>query len=189
MTMKLVLASASPRRRSLLKLLDLEFEVADADIDERILDNEDPAQMTLRLAQLKASTVYRQGLPEMRVLGGDTAVALDNAVLGKPRDREEAILMLKMLSGVTHCVYSAVALAQSSGCTTLLCKSRVTFRTLDERTILQYCDTSDPYDKAGAYGIQGPAGSFVARLEGSYSGVMGLPLWHTHQLLFGPNPD
>lgn len=187
--MKLVLASRSPRRRSLLRQLELDFEVADADVDESMLENELPASMTTRLAQMKASAVYQILAPGVRVLGGDTTVALGNEVLGKPRDRDHAMAMLKRLSGRTHSVYSAVAVVDGTGCRCLLSESRVTFKQLDEQTIIRYCETGDPYDKAGAYGIQGPAGSFVSRLEGSYSGVMGLPLWHTHQLLFGNNVD
>ncbi len=183
--MKLVLASASPRRKQLLQQFGLDFDIITADVDERRID-ETPGDMTIRLAILKAQTVYEITGPTVQVLGGDTTVALGNTVLGKPVDREDAIAMLKSLSGTTHSVFSAVALVRDSGCKSLLSETRVTFRKLSEDDIETYCNSSDPYDKAGAYGIQGAAGSFVTALDGSYSGVVGLPLWHTHQLLMTP---
>jgi septum formation protein len=183
--MKLVLASASPRRKQLLAQFGLSFDIITADVDERRID-ESPADMTIRLAILKAQTVYNIAGPDVQVLGGDTTVALGHTVLGKPADREEAMAMLKSLSGKTHSVFSAVALVRDSGCKSLLSETRVTFRELSENETAIYCDSGDPYDKAGAYGIQGGAGSFVTTLDGSYSGVVGLPLWHTHQLLMTP---
>ena len=184
--MKLVLASASPRRKQLLDLFGLTFDIITADVDERRID-ESPADMTIRLAVLKAQTVYESAGPDVQVLGGDTTVALGNTVFGKPANRDEAIEMLNMLSAKTHSVFSAVALARSSGCNSLLSETRVTFRELSDADIAAYCDSGDPYDKAGGYGIQGGAGSFVTAIAGSYSGVVGLPLWHTHQLLIMPN--
>ena len=183
--MKLVLASASPRRKQLLDLFGLTFDIITADVDERRID-ESPADMTIRLAILKAQTVYKRVGPDIQVLGGDTTVALGNLVLGKPADREDAMEMLNMLSDKTHSVFSAVALVRNGGHNSLLSETRVTFRKLSENDIATYCDSDDPYDKAGGYGIQGGAGSFVTALDGSYSGVVGLPLWHTHQLLMMP---
>jgi len=184
--MKLILASRSPRRQQLLNLFGLDFETVDADIDESVARNEAPGQMTLRLATMKAQTVYDMLGTGHRVLGGDTTVALQDAILGKPESRDEAVSMLRLLSGRTHSVFSGVALVSDEGAWELLCESRVTFAKLSDAQIFAYCDSDDPYDKAGAYGIQGEAGMFVTHLEGSYSGVIGLPLWHTHQLLMRP---
>ena len=180
--MKLVLASASPRRQLLLRQFGLDFDIITADVDESRID-ESPAEMTIRLARLKAQTVYKISGPNTQVLGGDTTVALGNTVLGKPESRDDAITMLRSLSGQTHSVFSGVALVRRNHCSSLLSETRVTFRKLSDKEIVNYCDTSDPYDKAGAYGIQSGAGSFVTSLDGSYSGVVGLPLWQTHQLL------
>ena len=103
--------------------------------------------------------------------------------MGKPFDRDQAVAMLSALSDNTHSVFSAVALVDNNQCRSRLSETRVTFRALTGKEIEEYCDTPDPYDKAGAYGIQGGAGSFVSRLEGSYSGVVGFPLWDVHRLL------
>ena len=184
--MRLVLASASPRRKLLLNQFGLDFDIITADVDERRID-ESPAEMTIRLAILKAQTVYDIAGPDVQVLGGDTTVALGNSVLGKPANRDQAMQMLNALSGKTHSVFSAVAMIRNGSCNSLLSETRVTFRELSEDDITTYCNSDDPYDKAGAYGIQGGAGSFVTGLDGSYSGVVGLPLWHTHQLLMMPN--
>ncbi len=194
---KLVLASGSPRRKQLLAQLDIEFDVLEADIDEQAHENEHPGDMTLRLAETKAKHVYQKLGVGHRVLGGDTTVALCNltkdantenskfSILGKPRNRVEAYKMLSQLSGKTHLVFSAVALMDASGCQSRVSETRVIFRKLDPSEISAYCDSEDPYDKAGGYGIQGLAGNFVTDLQGSYTGVIGLPLWHVHQLLFG----
>ena len=184
----LVLASSSPRRRLLLELLSVPFTVSPADVDETPLPGEHPLAMTERLARIKALWVLEHATTPCRVLGGDTTVAIDGQVLGKPGSPLEAEAMLQRLSGRTHSVYSAVALAQPGACRQLVSETRVTFRELAADTIAAYCATDDPYDKAGGYGIQGEAGSFVCSLEGSYSGVVGLPLWHTHQLLMNIQP-
>ena len=180
----LVLASASPRRKALLSLLVQEFEVCVADVDETPLNGEQPRDLAARLAQSKATAVYVQSESNCRVLGGDTVVAVDDIALGKPADVAEARSMLTMLSGRSHQVFSAVAIADRFGVRHLVSETTVVFRELTLATINKYCVSSDPYDKAGGYGIQGEAGSFVVRLDGSYSGVVGLPLWHTHRLLF-----
>ncbi len=184
MNMPLILASSSPQRRKLLALLVPDFEVIGPDIDEARLANESPQAMTHRLAVEKASTVYRQRGPDVRVLGGDTAVVIADRILGKPTSHDHAVSMLTDLSGTTHTVYSSVALCSPQGCRSLLSRSRVTFRKLLADEIQRYCLTEDPYDKAGGYGIQSSAGSFVEKLSGSYTGVIGLSLWETHQLLF-----
>jgi len=180
----LILASSSPQRRKLLELLVPDFETVNPDIDEARLTDESPQAMTHRLAIEKASTVYRQGGPNVRVLSGDTAIVIAGRIFGKPTSHDHAVSMLTELSGTTHTVYSSVALCSSRGCRCLLSRSKVTFRTLPADEIERYCLTEDPYDKAGGYGIQSGAGSFVEEFSGSYTGVIGLPLWETHQLLF-----
>lgn len=183
-TIRLILASASPRRRDLLRQLGVEFEVMPADVDESLRAGETPAQYTVRLAREKALAVWRQEGGRLPVLGSDTAVVLDDEILGKPADRAEAVAMLERLSGRTHEVYSAVALVHGDGVVhERLNVSRVTFAELDPGWIACYCDTGDPMDKAGAYGVQGRAGERIARIEGSFYGVMGLPLFETSRLL------
>jgi septum formation protein len=181
---RLILASASPRRRELLRQVGAAFRVVVAEADESVLPGEEPAAYVLRVARDKALTVQaseRTGLP---VLGADTAVVLDRHILGKPGDRAGAISMLRRLSGRTHEVYSAAVLVQAGQpvreCLNI---SRVTFAELDPDWIDAYCDTGDSMDKAGAYGVQGRAAEKISRIEGSFSGVMGLPLYETCQLL------
>ena len=187
-TAPLILASASPRRKALLSLLVQDFQVRAADVDENPLQGEKPRDLAARLAQSKAEAVYAQAGPRFRVLGGDTVVAVDEVTLGKPQDATEARGMLAMLSGRSHQVFSAVAICDESGIRHQISETTVVFRELTAETIEEYCASKDPYDKAGGYGIQGEAGSFVVRLDGSYSGVVGLPLWHTHSLLFQESP-
>ncbi len=181
---RIVLASASPRRRELLRQVGVEFRVVVAAVDESVLAGEAPAAYVVRVARDKALEVLareRAGLP---VLGADTAVVLDGRILGKPGDRDEALAMLGSLSGRTHEVYSAaVLLADAQPPLECLNISRVTFAELDREWIESYCDTGDPMDKAGAYGVQGRAAEKIIRIEGSFSGVMGLPLFETCQLL------
>jgi len=184
MNAPLILASSSPQRRKLLALLVPDFEVVNPDIDETRLTDESPEAMTHRLAIEKASIIYRQRGPDVRVLGGDTAIVIADRILGKPTGHDHAVSMLTDLSGTTHTVYSSVALCSSRVCRSLLSRSKVTFRALTADEIKHYCLTGGPYDKAGGYGIQSAAGSFVEKLSGSYTGVIGLPLWETHQLLF-----
>lgn len=180
----LVLASASPRRRELLKQIGVRFLVEAADIDESVHEGESPRQYTIRVACAKAREVCARLGTALPVLGADTAVILDDRILGKPADRRDAAHMLGRLSGRTHQVYSAVAVA----CGTAAIHHRlsitaVTFAELEPDWIEEYIDTGDPMDKAGAYGVQGRAAERIARIEGSFSGVMGLPLYETSQLL------
>ena len=197
----LVLASASPRRREMLARLVTEFRTEIADVDESPLNGESPRDMTVRLALLKAQTVFDRlcanddggddrgddgGGKEHAVLGGDTVVAIGDEVFGKPADRDHALTMLGCLSGNTHTVFSAVALVADGRPVRKLHRlsaTEVTFGCLDRRQLEQYCDGDEPFDKAGAYGIQGAGGAFVKHIKGSYSGVVGLPLWETSQLL------
>ncbi len=155
-----------------------------ADVDESVLAGESPAAYVVRLARAKAEEVMRREGDALPVLGADTAVILDGAILGKPRDREEAKAMLNLLSGNTHEVYSAVAVAVSENqVLDRLNITRVSFADLGSEWIESYCDTGDSMDKAGAYGVQGRAAERISRIEGSFSSVMGLPLFETAQLL------
>ena len=187
-TAPLILASASPRRIALLSLLVQDFQVRAADVDENPLQGEQPRDLAARLAQTKSTAVYALEGPGCRVIGGDTVVAVGDIALGKPGDASEAREMLAILSGRSHQVFSAVTICDELGVRHLVSETTVTFRELAAETIDKYCASNDPYDKAGGYGIQGEAGSFVVRLDGSYSGVVGLPLWHTHRLLFQEIP-
>lgn len=180
----IILASASPRRSELLRQIGIEFRVMVSDTDERVLEGERPADYVIRVARDKAMEILRRGGTEEPVLAADTAVVLDDAILGKPKDRAQAIDMLRSLSGRTHEVYSGVVLAlDKSRIHSCLNVTRVCFASLDEEWIEAYCDTGEPMDKAGAYGVQGRAAEKISRIEGSFSGVMGLPLFETSQLL------
>lgn len=179
-----ILGSSSPRRRELLRQVGVAFRVAVAAVDESVLDGEAPGEYVLRVARDKVLAVQRREPAPLPVLGADTAVVLDGAILGKPADRAEAADMLARLSGRTHEVYSAVALAlPAGGVRVRLNVTRVTFGPLDAAWIAAYIDTGDPMDKAGAYGVQGRAAERIARIDGSFSGVMGLPLFETCELL------
>lgn len=184
---KLILASASPRRQQLLALLTAaQFRTEPADIDESRLNGEPPEDMTVRLALLKAQTVFErltQDGGRHAVLAGDTAVVIGDEILGKPSGRDHARAMLQRLSGNTHLVFSAVALVAEGRRLHRLSTTEVTFARIDQQQLERYCDGSEPFDKAGGYGIQGAAGAFVTHINGSYSGVVGLPLWETAQLL------
>jgi septum formation protein len=182
----LVLASGSPRRRALLQQIGIRFVVQPADVDESVRAGESPDAYVVRLAREKALAVLNAGDGRLPVLGADTAVILDGEILCKPEHRVEAVAMLNRLSGRTHEVYSAVAVAERGGAVRdALNVTRVTFAELEVEWIESYCDTGDPMDKAGAYGVQGKAAERIQRIEGSFSGVMGLPLYETHRLLDG----
>lgn len=180
----IMLASGSPRRRELLKQLDVTFTVTAANIDESVNPGEQPRDYVLRLAREKARAGFEQSMGLMPTLGSDTIVLLDGEILGKPESRTEAETMLQNLSGQTHHVYSSVALVQSSD--TILDTlniTAVTFGDMPLEWIRQYCQGDEPMDKAGAYAVQGGAGQYIRRIDGSYSAVMGLPLFETAQLL------
>ena len=179
----LVLASASPRRRELLASLGVAFEVAPADIDESIHPGESPEAYVRRMAGEKALAVA-DSHPGCFLVGSDTAVVVDDECLGKPADQAEARAMLGRLSGRRHRVLSSVALAEPDGrLREALSETAVDFAPLPEAWVDAYLGTEEPYDKAGAYGIQGAAGVWVCRIEGSYTGVVGLPLFETAGLL------
>jgi septum formation protein len=180
----IVLGSASPRRRALLRQLGLAFRVVPADLDEAVLPGEPPADYVLRVARDKAAAVWALTGGALPVLAADTTVVLDGCILGKPADRAEAIAMLGRLSDRTHEVFSAVAVqAGPRRVEDRVNVTRVTFAPLEQGWIEAYCDSGEPMDKAGAYGVQGAAAARIVRIEGSFSGVMGLPLYETYQLL------
>lgn len=170
-----ILASASPRRRDLLKLIGVAHEVRPADADESYSVGEDAAAHAERLARAKAA-IIAAGAHESLVIGADTIVVIDGQVLGKPRDREDAARMLRLLRGRTHIVMTAVAVAFQGRLLSDVEKVSVTFRDLADEEIEAYIATNEPMDKAGAYGIQGYGATIVRRIEGDYFAVMGLSL-------------
>ncbi len=178
----LVLASASPRRRAILTEAGIAHVVRPADIDESVFDGIEPRLMVQLLAAGKAAAAAEKA--EEWLLGADTVVAMDGQALGKPADAEEAFRMLSMLSGKTHFVYTGVALicAETGRMKTCVEETAVTFRPLSETEIRDYIATGEPMDKAGAYGIQGKGGALVAKTEGDFQNVVGLPLCAVRRL-------
>jgi septum formation protein len=181
----LYLASQSPRRRELLGRLGLEFGLIDLDLPEHRQPGEPALEYVRRVAREKAGAGLLKVVanPSALVLGSDTEVVLDDEVFGKPRDAADAAAMLRKLSGRTHQVISAVSLVSPSREAQAVSISQVAFAELDDAAIERYVATGEPMGKAGAYAIQGYAEVFVSRLDGSYSGVMGLPLHETARLL------
>ena len=181
----LYLASQSPRRRELLGRLGLEFGLIDLDLPEHRQPGEPAREYVRRVAREKAGAGLLKVVanPSALVLGSDTEVVLDDEVFGKPRDAADAAAMLRKLSGRTHQVISAVSLVSPSREAQAVSISQVAFAELDDAAIERYVATGEPMGKAGAYAIQGYAEVFVSRLDGSYSGVMGLPLHETARLL------
>jgi len=179
------LASASPRRSQLLAQIRVPHTVRPLDLDESRASNESPAAYVSRLAAAKAQAMWDR-LPaseRLPVLGADTTVALGSDIFGKPRDREEGVSMLMTLSGRTHAVFTAVALRTQASCDVCLSASEVTFGMLTQEQCASYWESGEPRDKAGGYAVQGLAAVFITRIAGSYSGIMGLPLFETAQLL------
>ncbi|MGB9671102.1 MAG: Maf family protein [Halothiobacillaceae bacterium] len=180
---RLILASTSPRRAELLRQIGVAFEPRAIEVDESPRTGEVAAETALRLAVAKAEAGRSQAAPGQAVLAADTLVSLDGEPLGKPRDREDFFAMLRRLSGRRHEVYTAVALAWEDQIQSFLSVSHVDFRPLLDAELAAYWATGEPQDKAGGYAIQGLAAIFITRLEGSFSGVMGLPLFETAELL------
>lgn len=192
---KIWLASKSPRRAELLTDMGVPFEVlqftdgggARYEVDESVMPEEPPRDYVRRVALDKAlhavSYVRERGLEERPLLTADTTVAIDNRILGKPADADEARDMLQALSGQTHEVLTAVVVVDGDQIRQALSVSQVRFAPLSDETIEAYIANGEPFDKAGAYGIQGPAGKFVAEMRGSFTGIMGLPVDETAQLL------
>jgi nucleoside triphosphate pyrophosphatase len=179
---QIVLASGSPRRRELLALLGMEFTLVAPDLDETPYPGERAVQLVDRLAHEKAVTVAA-AYPDAVVVGADTSVELDGELFGKPADADDARRMLRALSGRTHVVHSGVAVAADGGVATARTSSDVAFAVLTDGDIEWYVGTGEPFDKAGAYALQGAGGVFVTTLSGSVSGVLGLPLHETAALL------
>ena len=182
---RLVLASASPRRRELLAQAGFSFEVHPAHIPEDPLPDEDPIAYVVRLAREKAGAVFAQlsgtqlssdGAAALQVLGADTTVTLDNHILGKPEDAADAARMLRMLSGRTHRVITGVAVVTSNTAEVAAEVTGVQFLTLSDEEIAEYIATGEPMDKAGAYAIQGRAARWIPRVQGCYFNVVGLPI-------------
>jgi nucleoside triphosphate pyrophosphatase len=185
--MKIILASSSPRRRELLDQIGVKYDVLPVDIDESLQVGESDETYVQRLAIEKAQAGFNRQKnaegTEQAVLGSDTIVVLEHQILGKPRDKQDGLAMLSALSAKEHQVMTAVAMVNADQQICLLNISKVCFRALSSVEIEAYWNTGEPADKAGAYGIQGLAAQFIQRLDGSYSGVMGLPLFETTQLL------
>lgn len=196
--MKLILASASQRRRELLEMCGYDFEIEVSRADEHIFEP-DPEKFVRKLAETKAKEVFsrleaekneRKALfngedrdEEIAVLGSDTVVYYDGGIIGKPVDEEDAVRILSLLSGKTHEVYTGVAVVTAESCSVECSVTRVKFAELSEEEIEKYAVSGEPLDKAGAYGIQGPFGMFVDGIEGNYFTVIGLPLPVAYRML------
>lgn len=179
------LASASPRRSALLTQIGVAHRIAPVPVDESVDGAEAPEKYVTRLAALKADTLW-QNLPldeRLPVLGSDTSVVVDRTILGKPSDESDCLRMLELLSGRTHQVHTAVAVRSAAGSEVRLSVSDVTFRDLSRAEMRAYWQTGEPADKAGGYAIQGRGAVFIRHIAGSYSGIMGLPLFETAELL------
>lgn len=174
----LILASSSPRRKELLENLQLSFKTVSSDVDENYDPNWKPNEIVMELAYRKAGAVAA-GYPTSFVIGSDTIVVEGNDVLGKPQNREDAYSMLKRLSGKMHCVYTGVAIISPTGVQKFYEKTDVEFWELSDDEINQYLDTGEPFDKAGAYGIQGFGSLLVKKISGDYFAVVGLPVSRT----------
>ncbi len=192
---KIYLASKSPRRRELLRQIGVEFEllmlrddpVRGPDVSEAVLDGETPenyvARVTLEKANAAKQAMLMRRLPVRMILTADTTVTIDGRILGKPADKAEAVRMMQALSGRTHQVLTSVVLIQDEETRQITQQSDVTFAALKQAEIDAYCSLKEPYDKAGGYAIQGVAAMFIQQISGSYSGIMGLPIHETSQLL------
>jgi septum formation protein len=193
---RLVLASASPRRKELLTQAGYAFEVAAADVDESVRVGEGAGEYVRRLAEEKARAVFERyrnpthddetvmnGLPGFVLIGADTTVVCDAEILGKPADAADAMRMLRRLSGRTHEVITGVAIATAAGVVSEIDTTVVTFSEIGEAELAAYCATAEPMDKAGAYGIQGYAARWIPRIEGCYFNVMGLPIARVVRLI------
>jgi septum formation protein len=181
----ILLASASPRRSELLRQVGVAHEVRPVDIDESVRPGEAPSAYVLRLAEAKAEALWSRLAPADRrpVLAADTTVALEGEIFGKPADPAEARAMLSRLAGRTHEVHTAVALRHGGGAAARVSTSSVSLRGLAPEELDWYCRSGEPDDKAGGYAVQGRAAVFIRHIAGSYSGIMGLPLCETWELL------
>ena len=182
MSTQIILASASPRRKELLDQIKVSYQVHPVDLDETPLPNEKPLEYVQRLAAEKSAACVTRLKTDLPVLAADTAVIVGDIIMGKPKDQADAVAMLSQLSGKTHQVYSAISLRGYEH-NQAVSITEVTFRHLTRQEILAYWLTGEPLDKAGSYAIQGRGGMFVESIVGSFSGVVGLPLFETAQLL------
>lgn len=180
--MTIILASQSPRRKELLQWLVDEFEIIPADIDETIQPSDEPKEYVLRMAKEKARVISRQH-PESLVIASDTIVVNEHDILGKPTSREDARRMLQQMSGQTHDVYTAVVIHSKEKHLEQIAAAQVTFFDLSEDEITRYLDKQEYQDKAGAYGIQGAAATFVQTIHGDYYAIVGFPVGVVHQML------
>ena len=197
-TTHLILASASPRRRELLQQIELQFHVHVIEVDETPKQNESPREYVLRIAESKATAAYKNLREEHKkfgrlvVLSADTSVICDEQILGKPIDKAAARQHLQLLSGREHEVLTAITVIAADEeeqpfIQSLVSKSQVEFKLLTSEEIEKYLQTEEPYDKAGSYAVQGMAAQFIKNIQGSYSGIMGLPLYETASLLNAVN--
>ncbi|MFL9922924.1 Maf family protein [Herbaspirillum lusitanum] len=192
---KIYLASKSPRRRELLRQIGIDFELLlnETDVDESVLAGENALDYVARVTRDKLQSAFQtmllRQLPHRPILSADTTVVIDHLILGKPADHAEAVDMIRRLSGRTHQVLTSVAVGMQDPLDLqaqvwqITQQSDVTFEALSDAAVEAYCNTLEPYDKAGAYGIQGLASMFIQNIVGSHSGIMGLPLYETAQLL------
>lgn len=187
MSQRIYLASRSPRRGELLQQIGVDFEVLPSDVDESPLSGEAPQDYVVRLARMKTEVglarLQAGDMLMLPVLAADTTVSIDGVILGKPQNDADAAAMLRRMSGCWHAVLTAIAVATPSGIFSALSSTQVEMAILSAADIAAYIASGEPRDKAGAYAIQGLAGAFIRRIEGSYSGVMGLPIFETAQLL------
>ncbi|MBR0277623.1 MAG: septum formation inhibitor Maf [Clostridia bacterium] len=183
--MKIILASASPRRKTLMDLLGLDFEVVIGNIKENTV-HKAPENIVCDLSYQKALDVSKKLDKEHIIIGADTIVAYDNQILGKPKSKKDAVNMLKKLSGNTHSVYTGFTIIRNSDGKTITDyeKSDVTFYNIADSIIEKYVNTGEPMDKAGAYSIQGIASSFIKNLKGDYNNVVGLPIYKVSKYLY-----
>jgi septum formation protein len=191
MTPRLILASTSPRRRELLGRLGVPFETVASRYDESLVDPTamKPSDYVMRLACGKAEEAAGRTAGDALIIGADTTVVLDGHCLNKPADADDARRMLMALSGRTHEVYTGLCLIHGSTCITDFAVTEVTFDTIDDATLAAYVATGEPLDKAGAYGIQGKALSFIPHIKGDYFNVVGLPLEHIRRMLLPYFPN
>ena len=180
----LILASSSPRRAELLRAAGIPFEMFPVDVDEAVRRLEPPGEHVRRLAREKAGAAFAYN-PDAVVLAADTIVTVGGEIMGKPRDADDAIRMLRLLSGREHEVLTGVALVARRGVVVEVARTRVWFNPLNETEITDYIATGEPLDKAGGYGIQGFASRYIDRIQGSYSNVVGLPVALVYRLLKG----
>ncbi len=190
--MRIVLASASPRRKQYLSYLGLPFEVVVPDVDESTVDGETPEQLVMRLSKLKAKAVsQRLSDNEAVIIAADTVVAYKGQVLGKPQNDDDAFNMIKMLQGDTHEVYTGCTILKGDRISNFAVSTKVTFASLDDELIRTYVNSGESRDKAGSYALQGIAAMLIQKVDGSVSTVVGLPICEVREVLkeFGVKPE